>query len=941
MGRNYRHEWLLLGATLLVLGGLFTAFLSREFRLMNTQEQERLELQTNTLQETMQHHFVSIDRALSSLITVVVNPQRPADDFDLAGMLMTAFAEAMPVAHSLIVTDADGLVRAASHSEMVGAIIHDHPSFQSQWSAPDHTGLFIQATSVVAREIWTVQAVRIIPGRDGEFIGIVALALDPAYLHSLLNAVRTASGMHAAFMHGESGWGLSTIEQSGFLEAAPLETLWHIFPGGEAGVISASHEIQPDSLNITSPLQVLVAREKAEAQALWKRRRDHLAGLFVLLAVLPIPVLYVNQRRRMAVENQVKASEQALVEKNLELERFFTLSLDMLCIADIQGRFTRLNPEWEAVLGVPLADIEGRKYLDFVHPDDVEHTNIAGSRLQAGEDLHFFENRLRCADGEYRWIEWRSKSHGEKIYAAARDVTDRKRTEEALIRAETRYRSIFERAVTGIAFADEHCNILTHNESFQSLIGYSSDELIGMHFSQFTHPDDSPRELQFYQQMVAGERNDYRLEKRYITKSGQVLWVDLSVAAVRDEQGRMSNIVGLVVDISERKQVERELLQAKEAAESASRAKSDFLANMSHEIRTPLNAVIGLTQLCLEYDLEPRLRDYLQKVLRSSRMLLAILNEILDYSRIESGRLLLEQRFFPLASVIDQLATLLEVQVREKGLKLSLHVEPDVPCFIEGDSLRLEQSLSNLLGNAVKFTEQGRVELHVSVQHQDAERVQLRFVVTDTGIGINPEIRDHLFTMFTQADTSTTRKFGGTGLGLAISRRLAEMMGGGLDFESIPGQGSTFIFTANFRYQYEPKPVQLPELPSALAEASGASSSGQHTTEKDDPYSETLPMRTALQEQEGRDAHSSRSIRSLDLQAIQIVLDEMIHLVEGGDLVAEEVLKRLEQAFEDREPSFVAEVRRNLDRFDYEAASTLLKAKRAVVSPFPHKKRGV
>ncbi|WP_161794856.1 PAS domain S-box protein [Desulfonatronum thioautotrophicum] len=939
MDRKYRYEWLLLGAALLVLGGLLTVFLFREFRLMNTQEQERLELQTRTLQDKMEHHFVSIDRALSSLIAVVVNPQRPADDFDRAGMLMTAFAEAMPVAHSLIVTDAVGLVRAASHSEMVGAIIHDHPSFQAQRSAPDHTGLFIQATSVVAREIWTVHAVRIIPGRDGEFFGIVALALDPAYLHSLLSSVRTASGMHAAFMHGESGWGLSTIEQSGFLGAAPLENLLHIFPGGEAGFISAFHKIQPDSLNITSPLQVLVAREKAEAQALWKKRRHHVLGLFVLLAVLPIPVLYVNQQRRMAVENQVQASEQALVEKNLELERFFTLSLDMLCIADIQGRFTRLNPEWEAVLGVPLADIEGRKYLDFVHPDDVEHTRIAGTRLRAGEDLHFFENRLRCADGEYRWIEWRSKSHGDKIYAAARDITDRKRTEEALIRAETRYRSIFERAVTGIAFADEHGSILTHNESFQSLIGYTTEELIGMNFRQFTHPDDFSRELQFYQQMAAGDRDDYRLEKRYITKSGQILWVDLSVAVVRDEQGRLSNLVGLVVDISERKQVERELVQAKDAAESASRAKSDFLANMSHEIRTPLNAVIGLTQLCLEYDLEPRLRDYLQKVLRSSRMLLAILNEILDYSRIESGRLFLEQRFFPLASVIDQLTTLLEAQVREKGLTLSLHVEPDVPHFIEGDSLRLEQALSNLLGNAVKFTAQGRVDLRVSVQHRDAARVLLRFVVTDTGIGISPEIRDHLFTMFTQADTTTTRKFGGTGLGLAISRRLAEMMDGDLEFESVPGQGSTFIFTAAFRYKSESSQVQVPELPSALADAGGASSSEEQAPGKDGSLAEPFSMGTAFREQTDP-GHSSRLARRLDLQAILTVLDEMIFLVEGGDLVGEDVISRLERAFDKREPSFVAEVRRNLDRFDYEAASALLKGKRAMMS-LPPPKRGV
>ncbi len=541
---------------------------------------------------------------------------------------------------------------------------------------------------------------------------------------------------------------------------------------------------------------------------LWKEYLFAQGGLFALLAAAAVLGLTVNQRRRASVAASMVAADEALRQKNVELERFFNVSLDLLCIADVHGRFIRLNPEWEKVLGYPLSELEGRSYLDFVHPDDVGQTQAASAHLTSQQDVLFFENRLRARDGSYRWIEWRSKPQGEIIHAAARDVTERKRTEHALARAEARYRSIIERAVTGIAFADETGSIITFNDSFVHLLEYSGGELIGMNFSRFTHPDDLPLEVEFFKEIMGGQREDYRLENRYLAKSGRVVWVDMSVAAIRDEQGRVVNFVGMVVDISERKRVEAALLQARDAAEAASKTKSAFLANMSHEIRTPLNAVIGLTQLCLETRLETRQRDYLQKVLRSSRMLLRILNDILDYSKIEAGRLVLEQRVFALNEVLDQLAVLMEAPVREKGLTLSLHVESDVPRSLVGDSLRLEQALTNLLGNAVKFTERGGVGLRVGLVARDAEQVRLRFAVTDTGIGIKPEEQDRLFSVFTQADASTTRRFGGTGLGLAISKCLAEMMNGELDFESVPGRGSTFVLTASFQPAAEPEPDQ-------------------------------------------------------------------------------------------------------------------------------------
>ncbi len=382
------------------------------------------------------------------------------------------------------------------------------------------------------------------------------------------------------------------------------------------------------------------------------------------------------------------------------------------------------------------------------------------------------------------------------VLVVAQDVTERKRSEEALRTTEELFRTAFEDAPFGMCLTGLDGRFLQANTALCHMLGYSQQELVAGAWQGITHPDDLERSRQAALQLMGNPIASVEFEKRYIHKCGAIVSVRLKISAVTDGR-EPCHYITHVEDITERKRAEAELVKAKEAAEAASRAKSQFLANMSHEIRTPMNGIIGMTELALDTELTEGQRDYLNTVRSSGESLLTIINDILDFSKIEAGKFTIESVEFDLDRTLQEVLRLMAVPAHEKGLELLYENRVDLPGRVLGDPGRLRQIVVNLIGNAIKFTSSGEVSLTILDAQERDHLLTVHLAVIDTGIGIAPQWKRRIFEAFIQADGSSTRRHGGTGLGLSICSRLVGFMGGQMWVESEVGQGSAFHFTVN------------------------------------------------------------------------------------------------------------------------------------------------
>jgi len=415
----------------------------------------------------------------------------------------------------------------------------------------------------------------------------------------------------------------------------------------------------------------------------------------------------------------------------------------------------------------------------------------------AGKPVNF-KTRYSTKDGQLLHVDLTvslaESSDGTIYIVTVKDVTRQRLQSREMKRQQALMNGLIDSIPDAIVFKDCEGVYLGCNQAFAQMFGMEPADIAGKRANQIYRRRQAAN-VEENDRMILASLQKHCYEEWATYFDGTQALHDIVRNPLRDHDGKVLGIVSIARNITRRKLQEEELMRAKEVAEEATRMKSDFLANMSHEIRTPMNAVIGLSHLALKTDLNPRQRDYIQKVQASGKHLLGIINDILDFSKVEAGKLQIEQEEFDVDKLLDQVASLISEKAGAKGVELVFDVAADVPRRLLGDSLRVGQILINYANNAVKYTDLGEIVVAVRVQEIAGREAMLNFSVRDTGIGLSEEHMGRLFQSFSQADSSITRRYGGTGLGLAISKQLAQLMGGDVGVESVLGQGSTFWFT--------------------------------------------------------------------------------------------------------------------------------------------------
>ncbi|HEY8026013.1 MAG TPA: PAS domain S-box protein [Burkholderiaceae bacterium] len=579
--------------------------------------------------------------------------------------------------------------------------------------------------------------------------------------------------------------------------------------GAPAAHVTGGHDLaQADALE--HDIDALFEAMKSDAQRSLEHQRAH--GLaaereaLVMSAVMAVAALLLLTGGTGLLLRQARANASA--KENLEQsERRYRMLAenmrDLIVVVDLNGVRKYVSPASLSLYGWLPEELLGSKSVSMAHPDDAPILSAAFASLASGEreDASVLVRALR-KDGTYRWIDIAirlmrdPRTHAPvEMIGVLRDAQERVMAEQALRKSEEQFRSITENAGDLIVSVGRDGTRHYVSPSYERVLGYKPEELLNAPRASFFHPDDRERVGASFDSMFT-DHPIPSVAGRALHKDGHTVWLEAHHTLVHNPAtGEPLETVSIMRDVTAQKNAEHQLQEAREEAERANRVKSEFLASMSHEIRTPMNGVIGFSTLLLETDLSGEQRRYVTLLRQSGEALLAIINDVLDLSKIEAGRLDLESIALNVRELVSGCCALVEQQARAKELDLKIQVEPDVPQWVLGDPTRLRQVLLNFLSNAIKFTFIGGIL--VSVERDRALTGRLLFKVQDSGVGMLQEQQHLLFQSFSQIDRSTTRKFGGTGLGLVISKRLVEAMPDGqIGVMSTPDVGSTFWFAA-------------------------------------------------------------------------------------------------------------------------------------------------
>lgn len=930
------YQWILASVLLCVLGLALGTMVIADYRQIKVTAAQSTQTQLRLLHDILQDEFSAVLQAFDKA-TTQISEQIEVNNSDYILKRLELLKIALPAMDSIVVRNTAGEIVGRTDNNI------DVQTAQNLFTEPLNPANNSRLVSFSKSFNSAGDLVLIINYQvklpSGEVVGLLQGRFNEVHLRNKVASLQLGENMRSglAFEDGtvlmlEPTFKDAIGKKLPYFDKDELSTRL-LKEGLFEGQYFASMALSdPDGLRLSVPLYWISWADAGPLKAKWNEESTRLLFGYLAFCIFAFGLVRACTDYLAA---QTEAKEKAKADQQYNDERF-QLATESAGIGvweyNIQDKMIRWDNAMRKIYGVEDEQevISSKEWLTHVVPEDVNKLGIVLVEAAKKEDTLQINFRIRrTSDGRIRHIQARAKTHRDakgvpfRMVGVNVDVTVQKQFEDALREAEARFRSSFEWAAIGMAMLDFKGKFIQVNKALSEILGYSETELLGLSFDAITHPQDTTQHTHLVKEVLKGKRHNYQLEKRYIHKAGHVVWVHLSVSAVRNDKGRVIYFISQIQDITERKRneatlIEREhflrtlseclpglvsywstdlrchfanknhekwsnvsaekmrgqhmrkvlgeelfqndhhhvlgvlkgekqrferrkplpsgehvdmlvhlipdvlygkvegffsistnitdfkaqqrelermneaLIERTSQAEAASKAKGAFLANMSHEIRTPMNAIMGLLQLLEDTALQAQQRDYLSKIGSAADVLLNVLNDILDISRVEANKLELSTNRFLLDQVLNKATGLFSYHAEEKAIQLYCTKDANCPVSLKGDRLRLAQILNNLLSNALKFTDKGRIHLQVQSVHNGAK---LQFSVKDSGIGMNAEQCLNLFKPFSQVDESSSRKYGGAGLGLSICKNLVELMGGTIWVESIPGQGTTFHFT--------------------------------------------------------------------------------------------------------------------------------------------------